>query len=220
MKRIFIFIISLYSLCLWSQTDSLQENKTKKSNKQFSASVGVDLFQPTVGLFTDKKGYSALVSLQFYKNWFMHFQLGTEKNYYNDLGWKINVSGTYFKLGGNYIITRDRTLLNNKFYIGGRIAYSSFNQEMKQAPIRSDNVTIVYTSLPKDKANALWFELPIGATINIIKNKLFIETIVQPKILLHTKSNNGAGPIVIPEFGVNQNNLNINLFWGISYLIK
>ncbi len=216
MRCILFCIISFIGCTLQAQKDSLQQAE-KNRKTDFHLSLGADIWSPVVGLFSDRKGYAVLGNFQLYPKWFVQTQLGFEQNSYDEIGWKVDTEGGYFKVGGNYIITQDAEEGNNQFYVGLKFAYSSFVQDLRQVPIRAIGQTTQYTSFGEDNANAFWVEIPLGARVAIWKKRLFIETIFSTNILVHSNSDMAIKPVVIPNFGKDNAGINFNVYWGITW---
>lgn len=222
--------ISLLSIYGQAQQDSLQiESKilieeTKdsitlpKNHKPVgNLFVGVDLFTPAISFFTDKQGAQAMVSYRVYKKWIAVAEIGIEKNKYEELDWKVDVDGLYFKLGFNWFVSQDYEDASNGFYTGFRVAYSSFNQHIKQYPIRLPNNQIdELGSLPSANVNAYWVEIVGGARVRILQN-FYADLSVRPEIFIGSSKQDGIEPLVIPGFGKDIGPINFSVFWGISY---
>ncbi len=202
-----------------AQNDSLSVVRPP-SKYAIHFSIGTDIWAPVVGLFTDRRGYSVLGNLQVYPKWFLQTQLGWERNRYEEIGWEVESSGAYLKLGANYIITQDPKEPNNRFYVGAKIGMSSFSQDLEQVPIRAIGQTTQYTNLGTDDVSAYWLDIPLGARVAITKKYLFLEAMVSTQILLHSSSDLGIDPVIIPNFGKNNAGLNFNVFWGLVFVWK
>ncbi len=183
----------------------------------FHLSIGTDLAAPAMTLFSDRSGYSILLNMSFKEKWTVQSQVGWEKNAYDDIGWNINTKGVFLKLGGNYLITKGDKDPMNQFYVGGKVAYAPFTQDLIQVPIRASGQNTQYVSLGDDKALAYWFEIPLGARVSIWKEKLYVEAQFSTNVLIHSDSELGIDPIIIPNFGRDNGGINFNLYWGVTY---
>lgn len=222
--------ISLLSIYSKAQTDSLQIESTvfleetkdtiqNLKNKKSAGNlfVGVDLFTPIVSAFSDKQGGQAMVSYKVYKKWNAVAEVGYEKNKYEELDWKVNVDGLYFKLGFNWFVSQDHEDASNGFYTGFRFAYSAFNQEINQFPIRLPNNQIdELGSLPSAQVNAYWVEIVGGARVRILQN-FYADLSIRPEIFIGSSKQEGIEPLVVPGFGKDTGPINFSVFWGLTY---
>lgn len=222
--------ISLFSLCLFAQEDSINiETKTliketqdsistlKSKKKTGNLFVGVDLFTPALAFFNDRRGGQAMVSYRVYKKWNAVAEIGYEKNKYDELDWNIDVDGMYFKLGFNWFVSQDHEDASNGFFTGMRFAYATYDQTVNQYPIRLANNQIYdYGSLPTENVSAYWVEIVGGARVRIISN-FYADFSIRPEIYLGSKKQEGIDPLVIPGYGKDIGPINFSVFWGLTY---
>lgn len=230
-KPIFLLFTSLSFFLFFSQEKNVEEKsvkintkelvKDKKSDKSKSDFfIGIDIFNPIYGLLTDKKGYEARLSYQKKFNWAYVIEIGTEQNVYQQNSWDIGIKGPYVRLGvDKFLIVDDYTTKKNGFYVGLRAAFSRYNRNPRQVPIRaSDGSLLELATLPEEDVNAFWMEIPLGARVDVYKNKLFIDFSVRPKILLGgSTGESGIENITIPGFGLEQSGLNFGANWSLVY---
>lgn len=232
MKRLRIlllsWLISLTAVQLYAQQDSISiESKTIATEKPINDSlgykragnlfVGADLFSPVISAFSDRQGGMVFVSYRIHKKWNLLVEIGHESNKFEDLDWLVDVNGNYFKVGFNWFISQDHQNASNGFYTGARFAYTSYNQEIKQYPIRlSGNQVDEYGSLPKSNVSAYWIELAGGARTKIISN-LYADVSLKTQIYLGSKKQEGIHPLVMPGYGKDRGPVNFGLVWGLSW---
>lgn len=180
--------------------------------------VGLDIATPAMALFSDKQGAQGFVSYQFKPKWVAIAELGYGKNKFTENHWDIDVDGIYGKIGANWFISQDKENAANGFYLGGRLAFTSFNQNIKQYPIRDiyNNEIIGYDSLGKESVNAFWVEMVIGGRLELYK-KLYADFSLHPAIFIGGKKQQNIEAIVVPGYGRNNGPFNLPIFWGISY---
>ena len=221
LRLIYSFLLSLVAINFaYAQNDTIQINeeiiaKVKQPKHLF---VSIDLSTPILSAFSDKSGVQGFVSYQFNNNWNAIFELGTEKNKYNEANWNVDVNGTFFKFGFNRYIIRDNNSSLNGFYAGARIAYASYNQTINQYPIRDiySNQILEYGSLDKATVDAYWFEFVVGGKLELFKN-FFADFSVHPAIYLGGKKQDNIDALVVPGYGRTNGPFNLPIFWGISY---
>lgn len=187
----------------------------KKPNNLY---VGLDIATPAMALFSDKQGAQGFISYQFRPKLAAIAELGYEKNNFSENHWNIDVDGLYGKIGANYFFTQDKENPANGFYFGGRLAFASFNQNIKQYPIRDiySNQVVGTGSLDKESVNAFWLEIVIGGRIELHK-KLYADFSLHPAVFIGGKKQQDIDAIVVPGYGRNNGPFNLPIFWGLSY---
>ena len=194
--------------------DTIQQ---KKINNVF---VGVDFATPAQAIFSDKQGAQAFISYQFKQKWVAIAEVGFEKNKFDENSWKVDVDGIYGKFGLNWFINQDPSNLLNGFYVGGRVAYASYNQSINNYPIRDiyTNTIVAEGSLPKTAVSSFWVEAVVGGRVELVKN-LYADFSLHPAVYLGGKKQDKIDAMVVPGYGRNNGPFNIPLFLGISYKI-
>lgn len=197
------------------KTDSLSGDKTHKVVGNLF--VGVDLYSPALSFFSDRSGGMAFVSYRIYKKWNLVTELGYESNRFDNLDWRVSVNGNYFKLGLNWFISQDYQNASNGFYGGARFAYSTYQQEIEQYPVRlADNQVDEYGSLPKSKVSSYWIEIVGGARVRLISN-LYADVSLRPEFYLGSTKQQDIEPLVIPGYGKDRGPVNFGISWGLSW---
>lgn len=223
---IFIILINLFATNLSAQIDSVNieiqevvevKDSIKLKSRQGKLFVGVDLFNPMLSAFTDKKGGLGMISYRVYKKWHLVAEVGVEKNHYKELDWDINVDGYYYKIGFNWFVSQDNTNPNNGFYTGMRFASANYNQTINKYPIRNSQSHLIgFGSLPTAKVSAYWIEVVGGGRIELLGN-LYADVSVRPEIYVGSKKQDGVDPLVIPGYGRDVGPINFSIFWGLTY---
>lgn len=228
--RIYIFIILLsncFGSAVFAQQDSINI-KTDSIVSQIADSlqvkkrggnlfIGVDLFNPVMSAFSDKRGGQAMVSYKIKGRWNAVAEVGYEKNIYDELDWNVDVNGLYFKLGFNYFLSEDYENPSNGFYTGARLAYAMYEQKVNQYPIRlSGNQVDGYGSFPAANVSAYWVEIVGGGRVQLFSN-FYADVSIRPEIYIGSKKQEGLDPLVIPGYGKDIGPINFSLFWGLTY---
>lgn len=223
---IFIILISTLSTKLNAQIDSINievqevvevKDSIKPKSKQGNLFIGIDLFNPIVASFTDKKGGLGMISYRIYKKWHLVAEVGVEKNHYDELDWKIDVDGYYYKIGFNWFISQDYSDPNNGFYTGFRFASANYNQTIHAYPIRNSQSHLIgFGSLPTAKVSAYWIEFLGGGRVKLLAD-LYADISVRPEIYVGSKKQDGIDPLVIPGYGRDVGPINFSIFWGLTY---
>jgi hypothetical protein len=222
-RLIFTFLLSLVAInFVRAQNDTIQikEEIITTIKKPKHLFVSLDLSTPILSAFSNKTGVQGNISYQYNDNWIAIFELGTEKNKFNEASWNVDVDGSFFKFGLNRYITKDPSSPLNGFYAGARIAYSSYNQKINQFPIRDiySNQILDYGSLDKTKVDAYWVEFVLGGKLQLFKN-IFADFSVHPAIYLGGKKQDNVKALVVPGYGRTNGPFNLPFFWGVSYKI-
>ena len=222
-QLILSFLLSLAAINIASAqaktTDSIVVTDT--INKEINPKhlyVGVDFSTPVQSIFSDKQGVQAFISYQIKPKLFAVVEGGFEKNTYNEAGWNVDVDGVFGKIGANCFFTREKENPANGFYVGGRFAYSTYNQKINAYTIRDiySNQIIGYGSKEEEKVSSYWVEIVVGGRVELTK-KLYADFSVHPAVFIGGKKQDSIDPLVIPNYGRNNGPFNIPIFWGISY---
>lgn len=221
-KPIYTFIFSLFCFFNFAQQDSAKISKTKfiAFDQIF---LSLDLFDPAMSIFSNKKGGKAQLTFHINKKFHAAIEAGYEQNAFDDLGWIADAKGTYFKAGFIWFTNLDAKNRNNGFHLGSRIATSQFTHHISQFPVFSindDTQQTYYSSFPSSSLSAYWFEFSLGGRIKLFDFPLYADFMLQPKIFITSTQDNNAEPLVIPGYGKNKNSYNLGVFWGISYQLK
>jgi len=220
-QLILSFLLSLVATnFLFAQNDTIvATNDTIPAAKKVSdLYIGVDLGTPAQAIFTDKQGVQIGVHYQLSTKWVAVVELGYEKNRYNESSWDVDVDGVYGKVGANWFITQEDSNYTNGFYLGGRLAFSNYNQTINQYPIRDINASTIigYGSKETAAVSSYWVEVVVGGRVQLYKN-LYADFSVHPAVYLGSKKQEDIDPLVIPGYGRNNGPFNLPIFWGISY---
>ncbi|QES94264.1 hypothetical protein F0358_16835 [Empedobacter brevis] len=206
-----------------NKTDSTKVSVTDSisKKKKHDIFIGVDLFNPIVAAFKDKKGASVYASYQINTKWHAVVEAGFEKNKFDEIHWNVDVDGIFAKAGANWFITQDVENQSNGIYIGGRVAYSKYSQTVNSYPIRDlqSNEIINKGSLPKANVSSYWIEAVIGGRVEIFKN-FYGELALHPAAYIGGKKDQGIEPLIVPGYGKYSGPFNMPVFWGIAYKIK
>ena len=216
-----LLIVAAISNTFGQSKDSISKtiiNDTIVPKKLNHVFVGVDLGTPAQAIFSDKQGAQAFVSYQFKQKWVAIAELGYEKNKFNENSWKVDINGIYGKIGANWFINQEPANPLNGFYVGGRLAYASYNQKIDSYPIRDiySNTIIGEGSKPKTTVSSYWVEVVIGGRVQLIKN-LYSDFSIHPAVYLGGKKQDDIDAMVVPGYGRNNGPFNLPIFWGFSY---
>ena len=216
--RILLFLISF---SIYSQTDSLKINKKKNYFVKDIFLVG-DVFGLSKSLFTNQTKISAMTTFRFHKSLHAVMEAGYHSGTYDKLNWEVTGKGIYIKPGVLYFFSEDHQNKNNGFYTGLKLGFANFYQTIHQFPIygqefNNQTVKISYGSNPTEQIAVLFFEIPLGARVQLGKSKFYLQSELQTKVNISDKNSEGIESLFIPGVGKNNASINFDLFAGIGY---
>lgn len=215
MKKILIycFIISpLFGLA--------QMEIDKKPTQTKGIFMGVDLLNPALSFFTDKKGFEAVVAVPFKQKWNIVAEIGYEQNHFENNVWNVDAEGLYTRIGANWFLSHDNQNPNMGYYLGGRIGYSPFQQNIHQYVIQGIDIPPITGSLPQHNAHAVWIEPLAGGRVQLFNTAFYIDANVRLKVKVFDSNEENMTPLIIPGFGTNNNGLNFGVNWSIGYILS
>ena len=224
-QLILTFLLSLVTINLaFAQNDSVTIKDTVTNDSIVKIKnpghlyIGVDFSTPVQTLFSDKVGAQGLISYQIKPKIHAVAEFGFEKNTFKENHWDVKVDGFFGKIGVNYFFTQEATNPENGFYLGGRLAYSAYNQKIDMYPIKDiyTNQMVGEGSKEKASVSTYWVEVVIGGRVQLYK-KLYADFSIHPAVYIGSKKQEDIDPLVIPSYGRNNGIFNMPLFWGLSY---
>ncbi|QDP84792.1 hypothetical protein FNJ88_04210 [Chryseobacterium sp. SNU WT5] len=214
-KHIFSFFFSfiLINAIAQKKQDSLQ---TKwKYNPNFS--VGIDVLNAGLAVFSDRKLIQGFVSTNVIGKWYAIADVGFEKNIYQKNGYDASINGSFLKIGALYMLANDKEDVRNGFLAGGKLAGSFYNQEYLAVPIRGFGNNEMSQSFPASKQSSYWIEASVGGRVHLFESPFFIEVTMQPKYLVFTTTQEGIQPMIVPGFGKSSSKFNMGFSWNVAY---
>lgn len=215
MKTRFTFIL-LFSLGFFFSQDKKDSTKTKFIY-QPNLSIGVDVLNAAMSVFSDRKLFQAHISTKVRKNISAVLDAGYDKNIYNKGGYDASANGMFAKLGGFYMLSMDHEDKGSGFYAGAKLAASFYNQEYKTVPIRAFGGADQYLQMPSSKQSSYWVEAMAGARVRLFKSKFYVDVNAQPRYLAYTTKQEKMQPMIIPGFGKSSSKFNVGFSWNIVY---
>lgn len=217
--RIYILLISIFiGVLVFAQTKPTDTIKNENPKQLF---IGIDLLNPVVSFFSDKKNFNGYISYKIKNRWVTFLGLGYEKNIYKKNDWDVEGKGIFGELGFNYILTNNYEKTGEGFYVGARLGFSPFKQNIKKYPIKGMNSNnqiqpIGNGSLSESNVSSGWLGLIAGAKVQLGNSPFYIDFMAEPKFILYSKKQDDIDNLVVPGYGKDKGNMNISLFWGIS----
>ena len=214
MNKLLIYFFIFSPVFLWSQQDSVQTKQDKRG-----ILIGVDVFNPVISIFSDKKGAEAMVAVPFKDKWNMVAEVGYETNSFENSVWDVDAQGVFGRLGANWFVSQDVSNPNMGYYFGGRFGCSPFQQTVHRFVVQGTDVENINGSLEKHSATALWFEPLAGGRVSLFKTNFYVDASIRLRILLWNNNDYGLDPLIIPGFGTNNNGLNFGVNWSLGYVL-
>lgn len=215
MKTPLTFIL-LFSLGFFFAQEKKDSVKTKYKY-QPNLAIGVDVLNAAMSAFGDRKLFQAHISTKIRKNFNVVLDVGYDKNIYLKGGYNATANGIFAKLGTFYMLSIDNEDKNSGFYVGGKLAGSSYNQEYTSVPVRAFGGADQYLQLPASKQSSYWMEAMLGARVQLFKSKFYVDVNAQPRYLLYTSKQEKMVPMIIPGFGKSSSKFNMGFSWNIVY---
>ena len=213
MKKLLICCFIISPFWLWAQQDTVSVAQNR------GIMIAVDVFNPVLSAFTDKKGGEALVAVPFKEKWNIVGEVGYETNAFSNAMWDVDAGGVYARLGANWFVSQDIENPNMGYYFGGRVGFSPFQQTVDRYVIQGTDVENVSGSLEKHSATAVWLEPLAGGRVQLFKTPFYVDASVRLRILLWNNNEYGLDPLIIPGFGTNNNGLNFGVNWSLGYIL-
>lgn len=192
-----------------------QDQKEWKYEPQFV--IGADVVNAGISVFSDRKIFQGFVSTEIKKDLHAVLDAGYEKNTYQKNGYDAQVSGPFLKIGGFYMLLKDKENNFNGFYGGGKLAASVFNQEYFSIPVRGFSGSSSSVAFPASSQSAYWLEASLGGRIQFFSSPFYADVNVQPRYLLYATKQENVQPLIIPGFGRSSGKFNIGFSWNLAY---
>jgi len=182
--------------------------------------LGIDIHNYILGAISPyRTGLDLNIEYNLSKDLFVIIEGGY--NYFRKENIRINYvsEGKYIRLGVDYNL-REPKEANDKdiYYIGARLAYSQFTQEVPKYLLVNGYWGNSTAFLAKEDAFAYWAELLTGFKVEVLKN-WYLGMGLRLKFLLH-RSKGAIEPVqFIPGYSQNYNSAVMDFNYTISYNI-
>lgn len=224
------YTISCYLLMMvslgWSQSKpiDLQPKDTVPKTQAYGLRVGVDLSKIVLSTIDeDYMGLELVGDYRLKQNLYLAAELGNEQRTIQEDLYNFTASGSYLKAGVDYNVYDNWYGMNNLIHVGGRYAFSTFNNTLNNYQIFSSNRYFEQDEFAfgSDQAeefsglNASWIEAVIGAKVELFKN-LYLGASIRLGILI--TNNNKVGDARFPSLWIpGFNKVTDNSRFGTSY---
>ena len=229
MLRYFIkLLVLLCTVGSFAQSNAIDLNPKDTITRKYAYGlrVGIDLSRPILS-FTDENytGFEIVGDYRLTQKWFLAAELGNEERTRDEeLGqtvlYNYTTSGSYIKAGADYNTYRNWYGMRNQITIGGRYAFSSFNQTLNNFNFFDSNrffspdglVVGSTEAIEFENLNASWLEFVVGLKAELFAN-LYVGISVRLGHLITNKEPDNFRNLWIPGF----NKVTENSKWGVGY---
>tara|TARA_B100000963_G_scaffold308966_1_gene284699 strand:+ start:4820 stop:5530 length:711 start_codon:yes stop_codon:yes gene_type:complete len=191
----------------------------------YGLKIGIDLSKQ-IRMLTESnyKGLVINTDYKLFDKFFIASEFGQEKKYTKNEILDFETKGSFFKIGGNYNLYKNRPGLNNEIYIGFRFGIGKFNHKLNSFKIYNldnywDQKTVNNITEFKN-LTANWFELVLGFNAEIKRNVFMGLSLRLNRLLKNTKPEN-FNNLYIPGFNkvTENNNFGVGITYSINYQI-
>lgn len=214
-KLIFSSFFSLLFLMNFAQKKQDSLNLKWKYEPNFM--VGFDVLNGGVAFFSDRKVFQGFISSKISKNIHAVAEGGFEKNRYQKNGYDVSASGPFLKLGGFYMLAKDKENELNGFYGGGKLGASFYMQEYKAVPVRGFAGSDTSVAFPSSSQSSYWIEATIGGRVQLFDSPFYIDVNMQPRYLVFSTTQEEIKPMIVPGFGKSSAKFNLGFAWNLAY---
>jgi hypothetical protein len=224
MRRIFVYIISLFLCLAVSSTDAQKKKQIivpPDSTRLFNGfTVQLDVASLASSALTNSSTYSTEGALQIdlKHRIFPTLELGVagaNKTTADNINYKTN--GMFERIGVDFNLRKrkkDAKPTNNLFIAGLRLGMSNFNYNVTNVVIpenywgAGDPINYMNQSSTK-----IWYEIVAGVQVEVFKN-FYMGWTIRDKNLISSDVTGKVAPWFIPGFGLNN-----GTSWGFNYTL-
>ena len=231
----FLLVINgMVALAQPSKTVDLNPKDSVVYKQKYGLRIGVDLGRPILGLFDDNfSGFEFVADYRLKQNLFIAAELGNETNSDSeDVGssllYDFTVNGNYLKLGADFNIYGNWYGEQNFITVGGRYAFSSFDQTLNSFRVFNSNrffnptdfTELITTPEEFNNLSASWIEVVLGVKIELFKN-IYANATIRLGYLVSNKEDERFPNLYIPGFNrvTDGSDVGFNYNYSISYFI-
>lgn len=225
MSKSFISLIFLLTSILVIGQNEAAQKDTISRKYAYGLRVGIDLSRPILSFLNDNyTGLELVGDFRLTERWWLAAELGNEERQQEEtIGestlYTYTSSGSYLKAGADYNTYSNWFGMRNQIHVGGRLAFSSFNQTLDNFRFFdsnrffSPNEFVLGTNEAQEfeGRNATWLEFVVGMKAEIFKNMYIGITARLGHLVTFTDDN--FRDLWIPGF----NKVTENAKWGVGY---
>jgi hypothetical protein len=225
MKYILKYFFSLLFLSIYSISFAQEsiDPKTLKFSKKYGLRIGTDLNRLAKNFYEEHyKGFEITGDFRVKNNLYIATELGLEDKLNKTDLFNFKTSGEFIKLGVDYNVYKNWLDMNNMIYVGGRLAYANFSQNLEGYSINNSNTnfpSITYPGKEYNGLNAVWIEFVAGVKAEVLTN-LFLGFSARLNYKINDTKLDNFENLYIPGFNKKYSgNFGVGFNYTISYLI-
>ncbi|WP_282113267.1 DUF6048 family protein [Maribacter stanieri] len=232
MSRFFINLLFLLCSCLalsQSKPIDLNPKDTVEYKQSYGLGLGIDLSRIITGALDDNyKGFEIVADYRLNQNLYLAAELGNEEKTRQEDLYNFTTSGNYLKLGVNKNTYANWYGEHNLIYMGGRIAFSTFENTLNNYQYFDTNrywnpdgfangsdVPEKFSGL-----SATWIEAVFGTKIEVISN-VYMGASIRLGLILSQKEDERFPNLYVPGFNkvTWDSNFGVGYNYSISYFL-
>lgn len=233
MSRFFINLPFILFTCLafcQSKPIDLNPKDTVEYKQAYGLRVGIDLSRPIISFLDDNyTGLEIVADYRLNQNLYIAAELGNEKKTKQEDTFNFTTSGSYLKVGVNKNNYANWYGERNLIYIGGRLAFSTFENTLNRYQYFNTNrywspdsfangtgeVPEKFTGL-----SATWLEAVFGTKVELFPN-IYMGASIRLGLLLAQKTDERFPNLWIPGFNkvTKDSRFGVGYNYSISYFL-
>jgi hypothetical protein len=232
MLRYFISIsLLLYFVNSVAQEEpiDLQVTDTVVHKQAYGLRAGIDLSRLVLSQTSeDYSGLEIVGDYRLTQKLYLAGEFGNEKKTKQEDTYNFTTSGSYIKLGVDYNTYENWYGMDNSIFIGGRYAFSSFNQTLNNFQYYDSNRYWNPNGFPNgssesqefDGLSASWLEFVLGIKAELFAN-LYLGGSVRLGFLISNKESDQFPNPFIPGFNkvTDGSNFGVGYNYSLTYMI-
>lgn len=216
-RYFFSVVLMLFALSAFAGGEPDDEDLPRR---QIYVRLGCDLSRFALPLIGDvgSHGLEFSVDGEVHYNWFPIVEVGTQWINHNTDSLLYKMNGAYARIGFDYnVLKYQHRLDRDAFYIGMRVAHSSFSHELQDVVLQGIHGE-VRSAIDSRSLNATWGEAVVGAKAEVFKN-LYLGVTARVKVMFAHTSYENMTPYIVPGFGKGYYQFNGGFTYSIMYAI-
>lgn len=223
LKCIFSLSLSFCFVAMYAQNEKADSLPTK--TERYGLRVGLDIYR--IGLSTINDNYKGLElagDFRISKKYYLAAEIGNENKTTNEDRMNFTTKGSYIKAGLDYNLYENWLDMENLIYIGGRIATSTFSQELNNYRVYNINpyfgeAQAVISEKKYTNLNAVWAEFLIGVKVELFQN-FYTGFSLRMNYMISNKEPNDFENLYIPGFNKTYSGkFGVGMNYTITYFI-
>ena len=233
MSRFFIsvsfFFIGYWAFCQ-SEPIDLNPKDTVVYQQSYGLRLGVDISRPITSFLDDNyTGFEIVADYRLNQKLYIAAELGNEKKTRQEDLYNFTTSGSYLKVGVNKNTYANWYGEKNLIYIGGRLAFSTFQNTLNDYQYFNTNRYWSPTDFTNGTGNvpenfsglsATWLEAVFGTNVELFSN-VYMGASIRLGLILAQKEDERFPNLWIPGFNkvTNDSRFGVGFNYSISYFL-